>query len=69
MIPMHTCKCLALACGQIVFCPTHAAAPAMLEALEVAEKCMANLPHSWGVDIAELPRIRAAIRAAKGETK
>ncbi len=35
---MHECKCVALASGQIMFCPEHAAAPKMLAALRVARK-------------------------------
>ena len=44
--PMHECKCRALANGQIVYCPLHAAAEAMLEFVQI----VADEHHSAGCD-------------------
>jgi hypothetical protein len=64
--PMHTCKCQALAGGQIVHCAEHAAAPALRAALEEM-----SVVYGWhGASVGAHPRVKramAAIRAAKGE--
>jgi hypothetical protein len=53
--------------GQLMACPLHAAARALLEALQEAEKAIAKLPHSWGFEFDILAHIRAAIAQAKGD--
>lgn len=45
--------------------PMLKAAPDLLEAAEAAVRCLEALPHSWGCEFAELPKIRAAIAKAK----
>lgn len=37
----------------------------LLEALEAAEKALTSLPHSWGFEFTDLPKIRAALKKAK----
>jgi hypothetical protein len=50
----------------VKFCPLHAAAPALLEALEAAVQCMERMPTSWGAAF-ECDKARAAIAQAKGQ--
>ncbi len=66
------CGCVIFSAGSFKFCPTHAAASTLLEALEAAGDLWGYLPFDSGADIQEVAQRvaklqRAAILAAKGE--
>jgi hypothetical protein len=69
---MDTCKyrpdtgCCTHDDFDVYLCPLHAAAPALLEALEAAVQCMERMPTSWGAAF-ECDKARAAIAQAKGQ--
>ena len=65
------CKCY-IDGDHLMACPLHAAAPALLEALENLVECIEKLADDGrpipGYAWKNVDRSRAAIRAAKGET-